>query len=217
MNGETSDATAPEPVVAGASLDDLVARTAGPQPWRKAFHACNAAAVAALLAILAPTRGTAVVALGAMVLAAFAVDALRLTTPAANALFFRVFGKFASPREAKGIASSTWYAAGIFLVVALFPRDVAITAVLVLGLCDPAAAVLGRRFGRRPFLGGTLEGTVAFFAVCAVIIVLRHTWPAALVASAAAALAERRSWPLDDNLTVPVVCASVIQAIASIT
>jgi dolichol kinase len=27
-------------------------------------------------------------------------------------------------------------------------------------------------------------------------------------------LAERRSWPLDDNLAVPLVCGAVIQAIA---
>lgn len=216
MNGDTSEASASAPPEGDPTLDALVARTAGPQPWRKAFHAFNAVTIAALLAVLAPSRGVAVAVLGAMVAAAFAADLLRLTTPTANALFFRAFGKLASPREAKGIASSTWYAAGILLVVAFFPRDVAITAVLVLGLCDPAAAVLGRRFGRRPFLGGTLEGTLAFFAVCALIVGLRHGWPVAIVASAAAALAERRSWPLDDNLTVPVVCAAVIQAIASI-
>jgi len=139
---------------------------------------------------------------------------VRLTVPRAQELFFTAFGMLASPREAKGVASSTWYLTGIFLSVALFPPAVAVTAILVMGLCDPAAAVIGRKFGKRPFLGGTLEGSLAFFVVCAAIVGLRHGLVAALVAATVAALAERRSWPLDDNLGVPLACAVVIQAIA---
>lgn len=193
-------------------LDELVARTAGPQPWRKAFHAGNAVAIATVLVFPGPPRPLALAALAALVVTAFALDALRHASSSANALFFRTFSKLASPREARGVASSSWYVAGIFLAVALFPLDVAVTAVLVLGLCDPAAAVFGRRFGRRPFLGGTVEGTLAFFVVCAAIVGLRHSWPTALVVGAAAALAERKSWPLDDNLAVPLVSGAAIQA-----
>jgi dolichol kinase len=206
----TETAGQPDP---SATLEALVAGTAGPQPWRKAFHAFNAVTIATLLALLEPPRGVAIALLGALVVAAFALDAVRLTTPRAQELFFRAFGKLASPREAKGIASSTWYATGIFLSVVLFPPDVAITSILVLGLCDPAAAIFGRKFGRRPFLGGTLEGTLAFVVVCSAIVGLRHGLAPALVASVAAALAERRSWPLDDNLAVPLVCWAMVLAI----
>jgi dolichol kinase len=197
-----------------SDLDALVARTAGPQPWRKAFHAFNAVAMATLLATLQPSRSSALAILGALVVGAFVADVVRLNSPRANALFFRAFGKLASPREARGIASSTWYILGIFLAVMLFPQRVAVTSVLVLGLCDPAAAAYGRRYGKRPFLGGTLEGTLAFFVVGALIVGLRHGWPAALVAGAASALVERRAWPLDDNLAVPLVCGAAIQALA---
>jgi dolichol kinase len=195
------------------TLDALVERTSGPQWWRKAFHAFNAVAVAFVIAWWVPSRGLGVAILSAVVLAAFVGDAVRLTYPRANELFFRAFGKLASPREARGIASSTWYAAGILAAFAFFPQDVAVSAILVLGLCDPAAALVGRLVGRRPFLGGTLEGSLAFFAVAALILGMRHGWPAALTAAAAAALAERRSWPLDDNLAIPVVSATVVQAI----
>jgi dolichol kinase len=41
-------------------------------------------------------------------------------------------------------------------------------------------------------------------------------WPAALCAAVAGALAERRSWPLDDDLTIPVVSAGVLYALGPI-
>jgi dolichol kinase len=212
MNPEATGVTPPLAGPGSAELDALVARTAGPQWWRKAFHAFNATLGATLLVVLDVPRGVAVAVLVALLTTAVAIDVVRLRSPRANRLFFRAFGKLASPREAHGIASSTWYVTGILAVVAFFPVDVAVSAILVMGLGDPAAAFVGRTFGRRPFLGGTLEGTLAFFVVCALIIGVRHAWPAGLVAGAAAALAERRAWPLDDNLVVPVVCAAVIQA-----
>ena len=195
-----------------ATLDDLVARTAGAQPWRKAVHAFNAVVIALALEFVAPSQAWGAAALLVVTATLLIADAARLVHPSANELFFRAFRYVASPREARSIASSTWYAMGMLVAVAVFPLDAAVSGVLVLGLCDPAAAYVGRRFGTRRFLGGTLEGSLAFFAVATVTLGLRHSWPAALAAAAAGAIAERRSWPLDDNLTIPVVCAAVIQA-----
>jgi dolichol kinase len=214
MEPEATPVTTQPASEAGMGLDALVARTAGPQWWRKAFHAFNATLAATLLAVLDLTRAEAVGILLALLTVALIIDVVRLRSTRANELFFRAFGKLASPREARAVASSTWYVTGILVVVALFPLDVAVTSVLVMGLGDPAAALMGRTLGRRPFLGGTLEGSFAFFAVCVLLIGFRHGWPAAVVAGAAAALAERRAWPLDDNLAVPVVCAAAIQAVA---
>jgi len=193
-----------------SELDALVARTDGPQWWRKAFHAINATLVATAIVLFDWSDGTLLLVLGAGVLVLFALDLARLSNRALNTAFFRAFGKLASPREAIGIASSTWYALGIFLAVALFPRAEAVAGILVLGYADPAAAFVGRTLGRRPFLGGTLEGSAAFFLTSAAVLAFQFSWPAVLVAAAAAAFAERRSWPLDDNLTVPIVCAGAL-------
>src|SRR5688572_21710188 len=95
------------------ALAALVERTAGPQPWRKAFHATNAVLIATAIVLLDPSWSVGVAALTAIVLIAIAVDAARLTNPRANQLVFRYFAKLASPREARGVASSTWYMAGI--------------------------------------------------------------------------------------------------------
>jgi dolichol kinase len=194
-------------------LDVLVARTAGPQPWRKVFHAFNATAVAVAAVILDPSDALLLGALGGIAVVLLLADLFRLRNDQANRLFFRTFAALASPREARGIASSTWYAIGLVAAFALFSREIGVSSVLVLGLADPVAGYVGRRFGRRPLLGGTLEGTLTFLAVAAVILIARHPAPVALLAAAVSALAERRSWPLDDNLAVPVACGAALTAL----
>jgi dolichol kinase len=198
------------PLGPSSELDVLVARTAGLQPWRKAFHAFNAVALAIAIATFDPPPYVLLTALGAIVVLLVLADLVRLRNDQANQLFFRAFAALASPREARSIASSTWYAIGLFVAFALFPRDVALSCVLVMGLGDPVASYLGRRFGKRPFLGGTLEGTFAFVLVAALVLLARHPAPAALIAAMVSAFAERRSWPLDDNLAVPVACGAAL-------
>lgn len=194
----------------GATLDASVLVAPGFQPYRKLFHATNCLLIAGGLAVLELTRPQQLAILGGIVGALVLFDLVRLRLPALNALFLTAFRRLASAREAEGVASSTWYALGVFLAVLLAPVEVAVSAILVLGLADPVASWVGTRWGRRPFLGGTGEGTVAFAVVAGAILLLRHEPVVAIAVALVAALTERRSWPLDDNLTVPVVCAALL-------
>lgn len=188
-------------------FDALVAGTAGTQPWRRVMHAGNGVLLAAALTWLPVTRGTALALLGAALLAQAGLDLVRLRHAGWNARFFRIFRRLASPREARGPASSTWYTLGVLLTVALFPEPAAVSGILVLAVADPAAGYVGRRWGRRRILGGSVEGTAVFLATSLLILGLRHPLPVAAAAALLATLAERLSWPLDDNLVVPVVAA----------
>lgn len=190
-----------------------MAATSGLQPWRKVFHAGTGIVVAWALLVPSLSRGQALLGLALAFALLSALDAIRLRRDDANALFFRLFGALASPREARGFASSTWYALGLLLTVALVPRPEAVSAVLVLGLADPIASVVGQRFGRRPLLGGSVEGTLTFLTVALAILVARHAWPAAVPAAVVATLAERRSWPLDDNLAIPLATGLTLLAV----
>lgn len=143
-------------------------------------------------------------------------DVFRLRHPPANELFFRLFRLLASPREASGLASSTWYAVAVAAAVALFPLHHAVSGILVLALADPAGSYVGQRWGRRPFLGGTVAGSVTFCLVAGVLLGPRHPPAVAAVAVVAAALAERRSWPVDDNLAIPLVTGAVTTLGASL-
>lgn len=199
-----------------AALDQLVGRTTGFRPWRKLLHAVNGLAIAAALSFWPLAEWQAVVVLGVVCGIQAVLDLVRLRVGAANRLFFRAFAPLVSPREAVGIASSTWYTLGVFVAVALFPLDEAVSAVLVLALADPAACWVGSRWGGRPLMGGTRAGTLAFFIVAAVVLGFRHETSTALTAASIVTLAERRAWPLDDNLAIPVVCAAVLVAIGAV-
>jgi dolichol kinase len=192
------------------AFHDLVEQTAGAQPWRRVFHALNGSVIAAALTFLPLSRGLALWILGVGLVALITLDVVRLRFPTANALFFARFRRLVSPREARGFASSTWYTLGALLTVAIFPRQVAVSGILVLAFADPLASYLGRRWGRRPFLGGSLEGTAVFALTAFLILGLRHPLPAAAGAALACALTERLPWRLDDNLTVPLVGATAV-------
>jgi dolichol kinase len=197
-------------------LQELIGRTHGPQPWRKLFHAVNGTAIAVGLTALPLSRGEVVAVLGGILTVLVALDVIRLRHEGANRLFFLAFSSLASPREAKGVASSTWYTLGALLAVALFSRAHAISGVLVLALADPAASYVGQRWGSRPLLGGTLLGSAAFVLVAMAVLAARHPLPIALVASVAVTVAERLSWPLDDNLTIPIACAAVLSGLSAL-
>lgn len=192
------------------ALDELVRRTEGRQPWRRAFHAGNGVIVAVALTSWPFDPKSALVVLWSVVGILLVGDLARLRFRAANRLFFRLFRPLASPREAEGIASSTWYMLGIALVATFTSVPVAVSGILVMALCDPAASYFGQRWGRRPFLGGSVEGSALFLLVALAVLTPRHGWWIALAVAVPVTLLERRSWPLDDNLTVPVASAALL-------
>jgi dolichol kinase len=202
-----------EPIPRGAEsgdFDRLVARTEGLQPWRRVFHASSAVALALGPGVLGLDRIQVLVTVVALLAGALAIDLVRLRVPRLNRLFFRTLSALASPREARGPASSTWYLVGVFLTYAFFPSH-AVPAILVLGLADPAASVVGRRRGRVRLGKGTVEGAAAFLTVSSIVLfatgggVLQ-----ALVVALGVTIIELLPIPLDDNLTVPLVVAATL-------
>lgn len=193
-----------------AKLDHPVEGTHGLQPMRRLFHAFTGLSVVVALTWLDLSRSAAVAILAVALVILAGVDAARLRSPRINALFFRFLRHLASPREVGRPASSTWYALALVLTVAFFPRPAAVSGILVLALADPTASYLGRRWGRRPFLGGSLLGSLAFLATAMAVLLPGRPVAVAAVAALVATLAERVSWPLDDNLILPPVTATTL-------
>lgn len=147
---------------------------------------------------------------------AWFLEILRRRSPAANARMMRFFAPIARPHEATHINSGTWYMTALVVLTLTYSPLLCVVAVAVLGFGDPAAAIVGRRFGRiRLRHGRSLEGTLAFVVVATLAAVFfvqwlpvapaaGLAWPVALAAAIAGATAELFSRRVDDNLAIPL-------------
>jgi dolichol kinase len=106
----------------------------------------------------------------------------------------------------------TYYAAGIFFSLLIFPMEVAICAILVLIWCDTMAALIGIKFGKiKLYRNKTLAGTSAFVVTGLVIcLFLSFIFPgygfimAGIPALVFTALYELFNYKLNDNFTIPL-------------
>lgn len=149
------------------------------------------------------------------------LETLRRVSERANRALMWVFRHIAHPREAHHVNSSTWYGTALALLGLLFPRSMCTLAIAVIAFADPAASLVGRRFGRIKLVGErSLEGTVAFTAVAMLAgfasLMLWHAGMTsgraltiAACAGVASAVAELLSRRVDDNFSVPLVAGSV--------
>lgn len=187
-------------------FDALVRRTRGLQPWRRIFHAAGGVALAGFAWAAGANSSAVGWTLAVLFAIAAALDVFRLASSAVNAAFFRWLSVLASPREARRVASSTWYVASALILSLWAPAPVFVPAVLVLALADPAAAVAGRLWGKRSLGTGTWEGAGVFF-VAATAVLTPFVGIAAVPVAAVVAVLEVLPTGLDDNLVVPLVTA----------
>jgi len=126
----------------------------------------------------------------------------------------------AHPHEAHHINSSTWFSTSLTVLAVTSSPLACAMGVLVLGIADPAAALVGRRFGRTKLVHGrSLEGTLSFVLAGTLAgLAMLHLyfpelgWPTALALALGGtipgALTELYSHRLDDNLTIPLAVAA---------
>jgi dolichol kinase len=186
---------------------------------RNVFHVTSAT-VALLLIELVPEPSWLLGIAVAWAAFAWSCELARRTSPRVNELLMKVFSKVAHPHETKRVNSATWYATALVLLAATQSTALCVAGVVVLGVGDPMAALVGRRFGRTKLMHGrSLEGTLAFAlsAAAATFIVLALFHPAmglgfALAAGATAAVfgavAELVSLRVDDNFSIPLSAAA---------
>ncbi len=185
-----------------------------PTNWaRSLFHVSSAAVAIAAIELLPAQWVLTTIAF------AWACEIGRRKSPTINAMLMRVFKSVAHAHETYRINSATWYATALVLLTLTRSPVVEVVAVAVLGVGDPMAGLIGRRFGRIKLIHGrSLEGTLAFFASGTVmafglLAAFHHSLglgEAAVIAMAAAAfgaVAELVSLRLDDNLSVPLSAA----------
>lgn len=183
---------------------------------RKAIHLFGL--VIPLGYLFFPNEGQAKAILaGAMIYGVF-VDIYRLNEPRLRSFINSVIGAVMRPHERTGLLGSTCLMIASMMTVLIFPKPVAVAALMLLVAGDTAAALVGKRFGRVKVFGGkTLEGTVAFLVVggalaqgvAAVAARIGQgdglSPQAAAIGALVGALVEAVPFPIDDNFAIPII------------
>lgn len=202
---------------------------------RNVFHVGNGILGATLYTLL-PERSTVLTIAAIYTAAMLSLElARRLSKPLNRWLVNEVFGAISRPSEAWRMNSASWGGIAIVLMLAAgVPRLGCIAAVLTLGIGDPMAALIGKRWGKHKLVGSkSLEGTLAFVASSALLVGgwlaifepasfgttshLAALWaaaPLALAAGVAGAMVELVSNHLEDNLSIPLAVAAATAFIA---
>jgi dolichol kinase len=195
-----------------------VARSLRPTNYaRNAFHITCGLTVTTCVELL-PSRAWLFGIPFVVALWAWSAEISRRIWPSINESLMKMFGRVAHSHERHRVNSSTWFVTALTILGAAFPRYSAAVGVVVLGLADPAAALVGRRFGRtRLRAGRSLEGTAAFFVVGTLaaftVLSIAHTgttgakFATAVIAAFVGAIAELYTESLDDNFTIPLASA----------
>jgi len=101
-----------------------------------------------------------------------------------------------------------WANVGVFLSFLLFDRC-ALAGIATLAVGDAFSTMVGVRYGKRKFMGRSLEGSLAFVLSNFLALAPFYGLSKALVFSFVGALAEMLSKKVDDNLTIPLVVSFV--------
>ena len=187
---------------------------------RSLLHFASSAVGCASVTLF-PSRGIQVAIALAFFTYAWGMEAARRIDPRINARLMRFYGPVAHPHEHFRVNSATWFATALVLLAAFATRPGMMAGLAVLGVADPLAALVGRRWGKHMIrTGRSLEGTLAFFAsgtVAAVVgLALIGAGSAGTIvalgalAAFAGAIAELVTRKLDDNLTIPLVVGAVV-------
>lgn len=114
---------------------------------------------------------------------------------------------------------ATWITLSALILIALFPKTIAVAAFAMVSISDTVAALVGKRYGRHRFGKKSVEGSLAFLvsALLVVLLVPGITLPAGMVMAVVGTLVEAQvirigGFKIDDNITVPI--ASAVAGIA---
>jgi dolichol kinase len=188
--------------------------------YRSAHHVISSFGTLLLIEMVLNAH-TAVLAASAFAAFAWTLEITRRVFPAWNAVIMRSLGFMAHRHETTSINSATWMGTGLALIAPFFAQPTLALAVITIGLGDPAAGFVGRRYGRHKLVNDrTLEGSLAYFVVSFLAgwAALSFWHPAlggqamaaAAVAAVAGAVTELFCRNVDDNLAVPVIVALAV-------
>ena len=185
---------------------------------RNIFHMLSGVSVMILVNFILP-KDLLVPFATVFFVAAWTLDLGRKKYPIFQRIAMFLFKGVKHPHETYRVNSATWYTTSLLILAIFFDLTSINCALVILAFSDPAAALIGRKYGKIKILHGrTLEGTMTFFVTAfltsSLVIATLGTqeyfsvmFKVAFVASFIAAISELVSHKVDDNLTIPLSAA----------
>lgn len=161
------------------------------------------------------SQATALSILIPLTAAFFIVDIARYYYQPVAAWFYATFGWLLRSKERdvekKRLNGATNVLLSATLCVLVFPKLITVTAFSILIVSDSTAALIGRKFGKHPFLKKTAEGSAAFFLSAVAVVALAPKvenslgeYLIGIFAGGIGTLVEAVSMSIDDNISIPV-------------
>ena len=143
-----------------------------------------------------------------------AIELGRKRVPRLELFFNRWFYFMLRKHESRGkTTGATWLLIGSCITIGLFPKEIAVPALLFLTVGDTFAAIVGITFPMGRIKGKTISGSITGLILSlAVILPIMHDINAEILilGGVAAMLIELSPIPLNDNLTIPVLSGFIM-------
>ena len=192
---------------------------------RKSIHFCSLSIPIIYYFI---EKSTALSILVPLTVVSVIIDFGRFFIPPLNNFIQGIFGFIMREHEVdsskKNLNGASYVFIAATLTVWIFPKIIFISAFTMLIICDIAAALIGRRYGKHKFLAKSLEGTLAFFVFACFVVFFTPKFAdfhleyiIGFVAGGVGAIVENISYGwADDNLTIPLSIGFTMWALYSL-
>ena len=159
---------------------------------------------------------------GAVALVFIILDLLRLLVKSLNLRLFQI-PWLLKEKEKGQFSSMTFFLTAIFILIMVFPQNIAAPAMIFIIFGDLFAKFFGLLYGKTPFLTKSLQGSIAYFAfsffggwIVGLYLPL-PIWILFLGALSASVTESLTIFGIDDNFTVALISASVMLALTLLT
>jgi dolichol kinase len=167
------------------------------------------------------TRQTSLTLLVLAILILVPLDLMRTKTPWLNRIALNWFDAVIRSSEVHSLSGLSYLLFGTLITVSLFPHNVVTLALLLLAIGDPTSSIVGILYGKDKIIGNkSLQGAVGGFIACTIMstifflsfgVMAERVVLVALLSGFVGAIAELLPiGRLDDNLTFPVIAASLL-------
>lgn len=163
-------------------------------------------------------RKQALLILAPVTLGFLLVDVFKNVIPSLSAWYHATFQTMLRDHELNmdrlHLNGATWITLAAFILIAFFPKTIAVAAFAMVSVSDTVAALVGKKYGRHHFGQKSLEGSLAFFlsAIPVAGLIPGLLFPVGLCMAVAGTIIEAMvfrigDFRIDDNLSVPLAGA----------